>query len=57
MKILEIKKDNELLEVHHNSNGYFVIMGTIGKTTEMNLTADDVAKIKSAFTKSKLKNK
>lgn len=55
MKILEVKKDNELLEVHHNVNGYFVIMGTIGKTTEMNLSSDDVSNIKSAFTKTKLK--
>ena len=55
MKILEIKKDNEILEVHHNVNGYFVVMGTTGKTTEMNLSSKDVADIKSAFTKGKLK--
>jgi len=57
MKILELKKDNEVLEVHHSSNGYFLIMGTKGKTTEMNLTPEDVANIKSAFTKSKLPKK
>jgi len=54
MKILEINKDNEVLEIHHGNNGYFVIMGTKGKTTEMNLSTQDVAKIKNAFTKSKL---
>lgn len=57
MKLIEIKKDNEILEIHHNVNGYFMIFGTTGKTTEMNLSSKDVANIKSAFTKSKLKKK
>lgn len=57
MKILEIKKFNEVFEIHHSVNGYFLVMGTIGNTTELNITSKEVQQIKSAFTKSKLNKK